>query len=126
MMTTANEDVKKALNAIKEISDSKLSVDESSFGTSNYLKLSNGTLIQYGLVTMAESTIGYQHTFPVAFFDALYQVFWNCSWYGQTGTGWNYCYDRTKTGCKVVACESTGSDTSKENRAMWFAIGRWK
>lgn len=122
----ANTDVLKTLNAFQGGLDGKLFVVASSFGVSNYVQLSNGVMVQWGLVTSTTDTAGYKHTFPIAFADAKYIIFWAHAWPSRMETYWGHSRDRTKTGCTVVLSASKGSTTTSENRAMWFAIGRWK
>ena len=95
---------------------------------SNYCKMPDGTLIQWGSVSMACTTeggpLGYYGTatvnFPVAFKTASYVIiptiqevasYWNANGYVSSTT-------------QGVVCIGGNNTVSKNVR--WFAMGRWK
>ena len=88
----------------------------------NYCKMPDGTLIQWGDATIQLETDKITVNFPLAFVNTSYAI-------GAIGT-----YVSTKDMSFVYAAQTattidiyrSGSDLSYSMPFKWFAIGRWK
>lgn len=91
--------------------------------SSNYLKLPDGTLIQYGEY-ITENTDRATIYFNIPFIDTKYSICIEQSWFTihQTRT----LNNKQKTSCEVVFFNSELTTIFGGHRGNYIAIGRWK
>lgn len=85
--------------------------------TSNYCKMPDGTLIQWGSVTVAADSYVVTAYFSVPFTNANYAA---CVQAKETGTAWNVGDVRSDR-MRIGRTPSTAA-----NNYYYIAIGRWK
>ena len=92
----------------------------SAVSNGGYCKMGDGTLIQWGSVTVAAGAYVATISFPVEFVDRTQLSIQVTPL--QSGTDWNVNYaNTTTTKSSIGRTPNTGSDTY-----YWLAIGRWK
>lgn len=117
-MTTAQGNISASQS---DISALQTTVAELITSGSNYCRLSDGTLFQWGISTIPENTQYVAITFPIAFLNANY---------GFAPCG-NYSYTpdvRLSVAAKATSGLSVYRQAAQSYAQLfsWIAIGRWK
>lgn len=130
--TTSKDNI---VNAINEVI-----VESGSNSNGSWIKYSNGTLIQYGIVSQANANTanssisaggyrssGYNFSFPIEFYETPKSLIASPS--GDltvSGVLPDFEVGLTKTQFQLIWWSVDSNATSRTLKASWQAIGKWK
>lgn len=91
----------------------------------NYTKFDDGTLIQWGTISVSANTASYEQTFPIQFINATISVLLTNIYSNSKKVIWTHTTTASKLTAYPMNYEGNSVPTFGTS-ASWLAIGRWK